>query len=372
MRKWFALLCLAIGFTFPDSIQAQAIGCTDPQALNFDSLAIINNGSCVYSNTQYVPTQKTDLPGSLLELSGLVYWNEMFWGHNDGGNGPWLYAIDTLSGAIKKVVGLMGADNVDWEDIAQDSLHIYVGDFGNNASGNRRDLTIYKIEKQYLISMADTVLLRADQYAAIRFSYPDQVDFSSSAPNQTRFDCEAMFFHRDSLHVITKNWVGDYSVHYSIPTDSGVHVAVRHDSLATNGFLITAADVGADDQLILTAYNRSGSCVFYLIYGFDKSINFFETGNKRRINLPSSLNLGQLESVCFINGIRGAIGSERFIFSVINVSENIRRFTTQQWVFDHYKRNSPAFAEPGMLRYNTESQTFEYFDGIQWLNIAEN
>jgi hypothetical protein len=350
-------------------LNGQVAGCTDPQANNLNSLATLNNGSCLYNPVNYSPTGAVILPSALVELSGMIYWNGLFWGHNDGGNGAWIYAFDTLSGIIRKTIGLPSATNIDWEDIAQDDLHIYIGDFGNNANGNRTNLCIYKIPKAHLLASGDTLLLQPGQFERINYSYPDQFNFSPTGANRTRFDCEAFFFHREKLHLITKNWLGDYSVHYSIPLLPGTWVANRHDSLFTGGFLITGADVGAEDEILLTAYNSSGSGAFFLIYGFDSSVHFFNTGNKRRINLPSAIGIGQLEAICFINGIRGAIGSERFQVSVITVNQNMRRFTTSQWITGHYERNSPQFAEPGMIRYNNELNAFEYFNGSVWLTL---
>lgn len=363
------LICLFSLST--EQIFSQVVGCTDPQALNYNPQATVNNGSCTYSNQSYNPGQPIILPGSLIEISGMVYWEGFFWGMNDGGNGAWLYAMDTLTGVVQKVIGLTGATNIDWEDIAQDSSHFYIGDFGNNANGNRTNLKIYVVPKELVQSEADTLKLEPNQYGTIHFSYSDQVDFSPTGGNKTKFDCEAMFFHRGRLHLVTKNWVGDYSVHYSLPAQAGVQVAQRHDSLNTAGFLITGADIGAEDQLMLTAYNKSGSCVLYLVYGFDSSSSYFETGNKRKINLPSSITIGQLESVCYINGIHGAFGSERFKVAIFDIPQNIRRFTTNQWVVDHYKHNSPNFAETGMMRYNSETDEFEYFNGVQWIEVQK-
>lgn len=351
---------------YPAGTFAQQQGCTDPQASNFMPGATINNGTCIYGAQNYSPGQSVNLPSALVELSGMVYWRGDFWGHNDGGNGTWLYALDTLTGAVKKVIGLNGAANIDWEDIAQDSLHFYLGDFGNNANGNRANLKVYVVPKGLVDIPGDTVLLSADKFSVIQFKYEDQTDFSATVANNTRFDCEAMFFHRGRLHLVTKNWIGNFSVHYSIPSLAGNYTATRHDSLNTAGFMITGADIGAEDQLLLTAYNRGGSCALFLIYGFGSGSNYFETGNKRKINLPPATQIGQLESVCYINGIRGVMGSEKFQVSIFNVSQNIRAFYTGQWVIDHYRHNSLNFAEAGMMRYNTEIQKFEFFDGLNW------
>lgn len=356
-------------FFMVSSLHAQVQGCTDPQAANFQPSATLNNGTCTYTIQNYVPVNPVNLPAALVELSGMVYWNGNFWGHNDGGNGPWLYAFDTLNGSVKKVIGLNGATNIDWEDIAQDSLNLFIGDFGNNANGNRANLRVYIVPKSVLQQPGDTVLLNAGSYGIIQYNYPDQTDFSPTGANNSRFDCEAMFFHRGRLHLFTKNWIGNFSVHYSIPPVAGNFTATRHDSLNTSGFMITGADIGAEDQLMLTAYTRTGSCALFLVYGFGAGNGYFESGNKRRINLPAATQTGQLESVCFINGVRGVIGSEKFQVSVFNVNQQFMPFTTYQWVIDHYKHNPVHFAETGMIRFNTEIQKFEFFDGVSWQSL---
>jgi hypothetical protein len=350
----------------------QTYGCTDPQAGNFNPLATKNDGSCLYTTQNYTPAPAINLPAALVELSGMVYWKGKFWGHNDGGNGAWFYAFDTANGSIKKVIGLTGASNIDWEDMAQDSLNFYIGDFGNNGNGNRKNLGIYVVPKEYLDETGDTLRLGNYQYKIIQFNYPDQENFSPTGANNTRFDCEAMFFHKGRLHLFTKNWVGNFSVHYSLPPLEGSYTATRHDSLNTSGLLITAADIGAEDQIIFSAYSKGGVCSFFMVYGFDTGTNYFTTGNKRMITLPSSLQIGQLEAVCYINGIRGATGSERFKVGIFDITQNTMRFTTDQWLLDHYKHNVTEVAEPGMMRYNSEVAKFEFFNGITWQVLNGN
>lgn len=352
-------------------LYAQVQGCTDPQATNFNVNATVNNGSCVYANQNYTPQFISNLPTSLDEWSGMVYWDGMFWGHNDGGNGAFLYAVDTLTGAIQKVIKFTGITNVDWEDLAQDSLHFYIGDFGNNANGNRKNLKVYKFPKSFTKADADTIVIGSDSISVVNFKYSDQTNFTATGANKTRYDCEAMFFHRDSLHLFTKNWIGNYSVHYTLPATPGTWLATRQDSINTAGYLLTGADIGAEDQFMLSAYNASGACVLFLIYGFDSTINYFESGNKRQIQLPSSLQIGQLEAICYINGIRGAMGSERFIVSIFDITQNIRRFTTNQWVTDHYMHNVMPVPDAGSMRYNSETSRFEYFDGKDWQVIGQ-
>lgn len=368
MVKYFIFWVFA-AFNF-QQLKAQVQGCTDPQATNFNANATVNNGSCVYANQNYSPQLISNLPASLHEWSGMVYWDGFFWGHNDGGNGAFLYAVDTTTSAIQKVIKFIGITNVDWEDIAQDSLHFYIGDFGNNANGNRKNLKIYKFAKSYVKAAGDTILIGIDSIGIINFAYSDQTNFSATGANKTRYDCESMFFFRDSLHLFTKNWIGNHSVHYTLPAIPGNWLASRQDSLNTAGFVITGADIGAEDQFMLSAYNplpsAFGATQLFLIYGFDTSVNYFNTGNKRIIQIPGALQIGQLEAVCYINGIRGAIGSERFRQSIFDITQNLRRFTTNQWVTDHYQHNVLPLPQPGSMRYNSETDRFEFFDGVDW------
>ena len=86
------------------------------------------------------------LPDTVSETSGLIFHNGKLITHNDSGGRPELYEIDTTSLEITRTVTIENIENIDWEDIAQDDTHIYIGDFGNNG-GDRTDLKIYKCLK---------------------------------------------------------------------------------------------------------------------------------------------------------------------------------------------------------------------------------
>ena len=114
-----------------------------------------NDGSCVYPFTNAPPILIADLPDLLQETSGLLWIDGQLYSHSDEGPAR-LFRIDPGSGAIEQTITFIGADNVDWEDLAEDEEYVYVGDFGNN-SGNRTDLTIYRIEKADLVNNATFV-----------------------------------------------------------------------------------------------------------------------------------------------------------------------------------------------------------------------
>lgn len=338
IKVFFAISCLAGVFLFAPA-QAVRLGCTDPQALNFDSLSFENDGSCRYQTEKIEPSEPVILSESLSEISGIVFWKGYYWGHNDGGNGALIYRLDTLSGKIRKVIGLRSAANVDWEDMAQDQLNFYIGDFGNNAKGNRTDLMIYKVPKRLFELPGDTVWISAEDYSIIRFVYEDQSITASSGSNNTPFDCEAMFFYKEQLHLITKNWIGDFSVHYVLPAQPGSYRAKRLDSLFTGGFMVTGADITKDDAILLTAYNRSGACRIILIFGIESRIDFFKKAHKRFLELPSGYFIGQLEAICIRNDFDVMLGSERILLPTGVVPQNFRPLSIEKWVAAYYRRN---------------------------------
>jgi hypothetical protein len=360
-------LCFVFLFIKPRNVNAQTQGCTDPQADNFNATATINNGSCKYTITSYLPGQRAKLNTTLKEISGIVYFNDKLLALNDGGGGNKLYVLDTASGDILQTITVSGATNVDWEDMAQDSNYIYVGDIGNNASGNRKNLCIYKIDKSAFQTSGDYTIPESD-VQKINYSYPEQTNFAAAAPNTTKFDCESLIAHRGKLHLFTKDWTGGYAVHYSLPIDSGTYVATRLDSLNTNGYLLTGADAGAYDEILFTSYDKSGNCALFLVFGYNDTDNFFDTGNKREIALPFVLTTGQIESVCFVNSVHGFFASEYFKKSIFTVTNKLSVFTSAQWILDYYKQN-PKLAEKGMLRFNTDTDKYEVFTGLAWENL---
>ena len=136
-------------------------------------------------------TEKFELPNQVEETSGLLYYNNKIITHNDSGSDANLYEIDPENGEITRVVTVVNATNIDWEDLGQDDTYIYIADIGNN-NGNREDLKIYKILKSDFISSTNVTSQE------ITFSYEDQTDFSSQ-PNNSNFDAEAICVYQDQI-----------------------------------------------------------------------------------------------------------------------------------------------------------------------------
>ncbi len=183
---------------FVNLVAGQSPGCTDPLAENYQAMATVNDGTCIYKATAVAPVQTNDLPAAISETSGLIRWNGALWTHNDDTDTQ-LFALEEPSGVIVQECHLPGVTNQDWEDIDQDDGWIYIGDFGNNSSGNRQNLHILRIEKANLC----TVQPKID---TLWFQYEDQTDFSNQGSNATDFDCEAMVVGADSIYLFTKQW----------------------------------------------------------------------------------------------------------------------------------------------------------------------
>lgn len=290
-------------------------GCTDAQALNFDPGALENDGSCTYPITNYQPVQIAELPSQINEASGAEFFGGQFWLHLDGGAGPVLHTIDTLTGAVLQTYPLPSIQNTDWEDLAEDATHLYIGDFGNNG-GNRTDLRIYKISKNDLLAGTATA-------EVINFTFSDQSNFNNA--NQSHnFDCEAFVVLGDSLHIFSKRWL-DFTTHrYTLPTTPGTFTAQLQDSLNV-GFLTSAADISADGKVLLLGYDTLSVTSIWMLWDYPGT-RFFD-GNKREIILGNAINMSQAEGLAFSSPNTGFICTERLSI----LPQRLLRFDIGQW-----------------------------------------
>lgn len=277
---------------------AQSKGCTDPMADNYRPTAVINDGSCTYSPFTLSPDSSWRIPDSLSETSGLIIWNGYLWTHNDSDDNR-LYALS--NNQISDTVTLSGAINTDWEEITQDSNYIYIGDFGNNQDGNRQDLHILRISKI-------SILEKHPMIDTIGFNYCDQIDFSSTGPSNTDFDCEAFVAKGDSLYLFTKQWVGLRTAVYSLPKNPGSYQAMKKQVININGLVTGATSLQNKNLIVLCGYNSLLQPFIYLIYDFPS--HDFSLGNQRRIVL--NLPFHQVEGITTDNGLTYFISNEYF------------------------------------------------------------
>ena len=310
------LLFLGLLF-FSLDLTAQS-GCTDPQASNYDASATSNDGSCLYPITDDTLDLIAELPIELVENSGLVVTPLGLFTHNDKGNPNEIYRIDTIDGSVLQTLLVVG-DNEDWEDMAESESHIFLGDFGNNP-GDRTDLRIYRIAKSELSNN----IINAQP---INFAYADQVDFSDNQNNHN-FDCEAFFYHDDSLHLFTKNWVDHQTKHYVIPAEPGFYSVLPRHNFDVDG-LITSADINEDGTILLLGYTQVGFTFMWML--FDYPGNEIFSGNKRRIELRSWLFNSQTEAIAFKDKYTGYVSSEQLNLGPAELPPKLMSFDIAPW-----------------------------------------
>ena len=260
------------------------LGCTDPQAINFNGDAITNDGSCLYEPTNYTPTGISNLASPLLaENSGVISLNASLWVLNDWGNNTSLYELDTLGNILREVV-IYNVENIDWESLAENDTHIFVGDFGNN-SGTRTDLSIIKIEKEQLFNSTQDSVPGLE----MQFSYADQIDFSGPS-NAHNYDCEAFFAVDDSLFLFSKNWQDNLVKKYALPDEwQGIYTTEPNEVFNIAG-MVTGASIDKNSgNISLLAYidNELGIYNSFIYMLWDYSGHDFFSGNKRRIDIGS-------------------------------------------------------------------------------------
>lgn len=340
------LIVAALFFIQPTIAGAQVSGCKDPAANNYNPSATVNDGSCTYNPASYTPPVKVNpLNGLLDENSGLQWAGNSLWTFNDGGGAAAIYRIDTASNAILQTVSLSNATNVDWEDIAFDGTYFYVGDFGNNATGIRTDLKIYKFPISAIPDYAanPTVTLPSAQIEVINFRYSDQTDFSKDTSNYTKFDCEALIVDAGKIHLFTKNWIDTVTTHYVIdPSAAGPYTATPLETLNTK-YLVTAAGKAPGlNVVVLLGYQNGLPGNHYLHLLSDFNGGYYFNGNKRRLDLPDALTMGQAEGLTFRNGSYGYISNERIAYGPFVVTQKLRTFNTGNLV--------PAYVLPVDLK----------------------
>ncbi len=259
-----------------------------------------------------------ELDEKLLEISGLLIYDELFWGFNDSGGESTIYGFD-IDGKIKKEIELKDAKNVDWESITQDDKNIYIGDFGNNM-GNRENLIVCLIKKNAIKDKKEQKV----ESQKIKFKYTNQKQFISF-PQSTAFDCEAMTEFNGNLYIFSKNWKEFTTTIYKIPPKKGDYELQPIDTFNVNG-LITGADISPNKkQLALVGYKDYQSFI-WLFSNFPDD-NFFE-GTSQYFHLYKTSN-AQTEGICY-----------RDNNSLLVSCEKTKSFKQQVFLFDISKINN--------------------------------
>ena len=304
MRQF--IISSAIVFAAILHATAQTCGCTDPMATNYNASATVNDGSCVYASTTVSATEIGQIGETLDGSSTLIFWNGGYWTYNDH-NDCCLYHIDSTTAAITDTLCISGISNYDTEEVSQDSLYLYFGDFGNN-SGVRQNLHILRISKESLLDQTFVV-------DTIWFSYEDQTDFTAHS-QATDFDCESFIVTRDSIYLFTKQWVSEKTTFYGLPKEPGTYVAHRHETYDVSGLVTGATYVPEYRLAVLCGYDYDGGSYLsslrpFIILLYDFQGDDFFSGNKRRLDF-GTLVKDQVEAIATSNALDYYLTNEHF------------------------------------------------------------
>ena len=237
---------------------------------------------------------------TLSENSGLTFFKENLLTINDSGNSSEVFTINKKNGTIINRIAT-NLKNTDWEAITSDSIHIYIGDFGNNL-GNRKDLKVFQIPSDSITNAKE-----------IPYYYPEQKEF---VPKNLKnnFDAEAMIYLNGKIHIFTKEWSSKATSHYTIdPQISEIQAAEKLETFPTD-FVVTDASY-FNKKLYLVGYTKNTE-VFLSVFNETKEGFFFET-KPQKFYLGSALSVGQIEGIA-VNQTGIYISGEKFVTPIGN------------------------------------------------------
>ncbi len=328
MRLYFWLIIILIFFHNHES-NSQVRGCTDIAAVNFSPSAVINDGTCIYNPASVSPSESHALPEILSESSGLVLWDNTLWSHNDNDDNN-IYAIDTVSFSLTSSFELTGTINHDWEEITSDEDYLYIGDFGNNLDGNRKDLKILKVGK-------NSILRNEPEIDTIAFSWSDQDESDPSGLCNTDFDCEALIAFGDSLYLFTKQWISRKTGIYSLPREPGTYIARLKTVYDSEGLITGATCMEQENLVTLCGYNGAGSPFLLLMYDFTE--DDFLSGNIRKIMID--LPFHQVEGISTGDGLHYYVTNEKVtVNSGFVISQKIHILDLKSFLWPYLFGNS--------------------------------
>lgn len=248
------------------------------------------------------------------ESSGLVrsrQWPDVFWTHNDSGDESRIFAIRRDGSVIHpegrslgdyKGIEIRGAVNIDWEDIAADDEgNLIIAACGNNAN-TRRDLALYIVPEPWPEHTTVTRVTRT-----IPFYFPDQPPIPGSPRN---FDCEAVFWARGRIYLLTKHRSDRKTKLYRLDeARAETRVPLTLLGEFDIGGMVTAADASPDGRrLAVLTYDA-----VWLFELAGRGDDYFG-GAIRRLPIKAK----QCEALCF-DGETLRIGNEQRELFVIPI-----------------------------------------------------
>jgi len=280
-------------------------------------LLLLLSGLTAAAQQQNTPVTVALMPDSLSSTSSLFFWDGLLWSCNDH-YGLTLYGLDTAMGAVVRSIAT-GVSITDMEEVAQDGQHLYFGDFGNNAYGNRHDLRILRLGKERLLG-GDI------RFDTIAFAYPGQTD---GGTNATDYDCEAFVAAGDSLYLFSKQWLSQRTVCYALPKQPGTYEARAADTLNIEGLATGACYDSAARTLVLCGYSKLCQPFLYMLYGFEGR-QFFG-GHGAKMTLGCGMGT-QVEGIASNDGRRYYLSNEAFSKYGIQVPSKLMYIDLGVWL----------------------------------------
>ena len=225
-----------------------------------------------------------DLPLAVKETSGLAIIDNNIYTHNDSGDGPYLYLIDTLSKNISKRIQLRGAKNNDWEDISSSDGTLYIGDIGNNTS-SRNKYRLFKIES----STIDSSGVSTSDYEELEFT------FRNDKGKKKNVNSEAMITIGDTSFFLSKE-LGKTEVYRLDPgSDRAQEIAKLELPFEATGWTRISENKSA-----VCGYRKIGES-YYLsdVVILEKSSEGWENVTIEGLNLQLR---GQFEGIAYSEG----------------------------------------------------------------------
>jgi hypothetical protein len=268
------------------------------------------------------PVQIATLAGrAVRESSGIVASRRdpnLFWTHNDSGDGPLVYAFDR-EGRARGTWRVAGAQARDWEDIAagpgpeRGQTYLYAGDIGDNGR-ERESVVVYRFaEPRVAPDAAGTDDARPQETAtaeAIRLKYPDGAN-----------NAEALLVHprTGDLYVVTKSARSAGVYKLAAPFAAGeVHTLAHVASLRGPDFfgaLVTGGDISPDGTRVALCDYAQG----YELALPPGARGFDEVWTQKPAAVPLGLRM-QGEAVCYrLDGAALLATSERSPSPLIEV-----------------------------------------------------
>jgi len=191
------------------------------------------------------------LPASVRETSGLALSHRtpgVLWTHNDSGNEPVLFALDT-AGVMLGQVRVTGAGLVDWEDLGAGPCEagtcLFIADIGDNL-GLRDSVTIYVVPEPLPtdVETAPTIAFHA--------RYPDGAR-----------DAEGVFvLTSGDIYIVSKGGRGPIAIYRfpltaQIPGTTATLERVRELwPRSSPGLRVTGATISPDGRWVMTRTYR--------------------------------------------------------------------------------------------------------------------